>query len=137
MYLVLNNRRFTSPFNSVFGDFFDRSLSYSNSLKTDIVDKGEAFVIKIDLPGATKDALSVKFKDSLLTVKLDVSSNNYPDQASTILEERYSGDYSRSFKVPTTVNIERISSTLINGVLEITLPKKEPVIPKEIDIKVG
>jgi HSP20 family protein len=95
------------------------------------------YTIELALPGFSKEEINISFEDELLTVtaghqpKEDVKGPKY-----TWNEFGYKSKYERSFQLPETVDADNISATFENGILHVTLPKKEvqPAAVKQIVI---
>ena len=116
-----------------FGDI-DRKLYGKHAahvMKTDVHDKGDRFEIIIDLPGFKKDQIELKLDSGYMTVcaakGLDQDHND--DTGRVIRQERYAGAMQRSFYVGEYVTETDIRAKFEDGVLHITVPKKEA--PKE------
>lgn len=113
-----------------FGDI-DRKLYGKNAskvMKTDVHEQEGAYELNIDLPGFKKDELDISLENGYLTVSASKGLNK--DEKDTkgrlIRQERYSGSMQRSFYVGEEVEVEDIKAKFENGVLELTIPKKEP-----------
>lgn len=97
----------------------------------------KSYTIELALPGFSKEEVSIKFEEEVLTVtagrqpKEDVKGTKY-----TWNEFGFKSKYDRSFQLPETVDADNISATFENGILLIALPKKEaqPSAVKEIAI---
>ena len=98
-----------------------------NMMKTDIRETDDTYEMDIDLPGFKKEELSVQLENGYLTISaskgLDKDKKN--KKGSYIRRERYAGAMSRSFYVGDTVTQEDIKAKYENGILKITVPKKE------------
>jgi HSP20 family protein len=129
--------------NQLFEDTFARSRGRDEGLGTgmwtpavDIYETSDAVVVKAEVPGLAKDQVGIEVRDGLLTLKgerkveKDVKEENYHR-----LERAY-GTFQRTFSLPATVEQEKISATLKNGVLELTLPKREQAKKKQITVAV-
>ena len=107
--------------------FFDNN---SNDLtpSVDINESNDAFMISADLPGIEKSNIEVKVEEN----NLILIANRYIDKSDTNekfhYNERRSGTFSRSFKLPKSVKEEKITAKLDNGVLSIVIPKAEDAI---------
>ena len=101
----------------------------------DIYETKDNLVIKAEIPGIEKKDVSIEVKDNTLKLKgerkyeKDVKEENYHR-----MECSY-GSFQRTFSLPATVDQEKISASFKNGMLEVTLPKKEEKKPKQIEIK--
>jgi len=100
----------------------------------DIYDTNDALVLKAELPGFSKEDVSVELKDNTLILKgerkreAEVKEENYHR-----LERAY-GAFQRSFSLPATVDQEKVKANYKDGVLELRLPKVEVAKPKRITI---
>jgi HSP20 family protein len=92
------------------------------------------FILKVELPGFSKDDVQVELKDNVLTLKgerkfdADVKQEHYHR-----VERRY-GAFRRSFKLPVLVAAEKAQASFKDGVLELKLPKVEEAKPQQIQI---
>jgi HSP20 family protein len=84
------------------------------------------YMLELALPGFSKEEITIKFEDEVLTItagrqpKEDEKGPKY-----TWNEFGYKSKYERSFQLPETVNADEISAAFENGILLVTLPKKE------------
>lgn len=120
-----NNVGFYDPFKEI--EDFERSFFSPRAyegFKTDIRDDGDKFVLEAELPGYEKDDISIDLKDSTLTITAAHSDEKNDKNGSYIRRERSYGSYSRSFDV-TNIDENAIGASFKNGILELTLPKKQ------------
>lgn len=99
----------------------------------DIYDTDDGLVLLADLPGVTADTLDLQVQDNKLTLFGRVSTTLPPD-AKLIHQEYPVGDFLRSFILSDEVAHERITAKLINGVLEVVLPKAPRTQPRRIQV---
>ena len=117
-----------------FRDFEEMSRSFwddSNvsAFRTDITEKDGKYILEADLPGFKKEDISVDIDKDCLTITAEhKSEENEEDVNSYIRRERYYGSYSRCFNVK-GIDTEAITAAYNDGVLTLTMPKKEPEIP--------
>ena len=117
-----------------FRDFEEMSRSFwddSNvsAFRTDITEKDGRYILEADLPGFKKEDISVDIDKDCLTISAEhKSEENEEDANSYIRRERYYGSYSRCFNVK-GIDTEAITAAYNDGVLTLTMPKKEPEIP--------
>ena len=123
-----------------FDSFFGNALSGLNAFsggRTDIIDKGKNYVLQSEMPGFDKGDISIDIQDDILTIKAEHKSQNEEknSEGEFIRRERTYGSYVRSFNVA-NVETDKITASYNNGILELTMPKKEPEAPKgrRIDI---
>ena len=99
-----------------------------NMMKTDVRETDDSYEVDIDLPGFKKDEVKIQLADGYLTIEAakgldkdekDKKSGKY------IRRERYAGSMSRSFYVGEDVKQEEIHAKYDNGILKLSVPKKE------------
>lgn len=97
--------------------------------KTDILDEGNRFVLKADLPGFKKEDIHLDIEGDRLTISAEHSEENKTEDQKNnfIRRERRYGSMSRSFDV-SGIDTSGIQAKYENGVLELTLPKKEATV---------
>ena len=91
----------------------------------DIRETDEAFVLQGDIPGLTQKDLEVRVEDGVLSVSGERPEP--PAEARFSKRERPYGKFRRSFRLGDTVDDENVKASYEGGVLELTLPKREPV----------
>lgn len=92
----------------------------------DVEDKEYEYVIKVDLPGFSRDNIHLDFDQGVLTVQASrkQESHEKDEDGSFLRKERSSGSYVRRFML-NRVDDEKINATFKDGVLAVTLPKRE------------
>jgi len=129
--------------NSLFDDFFNRSIADfvgSDALVTqpavNILETNAAFKLEVAAPGFEKQDFSLNVENDYLTVRAQ-RERQKDDAAERVTRREFRFDaFERSFKLPATVNQEVISAVYENGVLIVTIPKKEEAksVVKTIEI---
>lgn len=99
---------------------------------TDVYELPENFNLEIQVPGIEKENLQLKIENNILTVKGE--RVNSTENATTLMRETCSTNYFRKFTLSNSVDADKISAELNNGVLTLTLPKREETKPKTINI---
>lgn len=102
----------------------------------DIKDSDTAVIIKAELPGMKKEDISVTYENSILTVRGERKSEEREEKSNYLRLERRQGFFTRSFSLDMQINQEGIKAAYKDGVLEISLPKKEPQRAKEVTIDI-
>ena len=103
----------------------------------DVYDNKDSFIIKADLPGMTQKDINVSLQDGILTItgqkkhETEVKEDNYYR-----LERAY-GTFQRQLSLPTNVDATNIKATYKDGVLQLSLPKKEESKPKQISVDIN
>lgn len=115
-------------------NFFGNSSAVS-TFRTDIRDEGDKFIMEAELPGFQKEDIKLDLKDGILTVSAQHNETNEEKKDNYIRRERRYGSFSRSFDV-SGIQEDHISASYNNGVLELTLPKAQPVVPAARQIEI-
>ena len=101
----------------------------------DMYETDDAFILKAELPGVSKDEVHVEIHQNTLILRGERK------HAAEVTEDRYHrverpyGRFERSFVLPTLVDQEHVQATYHDGVLELRLPKSEAAKPKRIAIQ--
>jgi len=103
----------------------------------DICEDTEAFNLYAELPGLAKKDVKLSFKEGVLTICGERDSDAEECKKDYCRKERSYGSFCRSFTLPALVDPDNIQATMQDGLLAITIPKKEEAKPKEIDINVS
>ncbi|MGN1017665.1 MAG: Hsp20/alpha crystallin family protein, partial [Oscillospiraceae bacterium] len=117
-----------------FRDFEEMSRSFwdnnnVSAFRTDITEKDGKYILEADLPGFKKEDISVDIDKDCLTITAEHKSEEKEENAdSYIRRERFYGSYTRSFNVK-GIDTEAITAAYNDGVLTLTMPKKEPEVP--------
>lgn len=115
--------------------FFGRPQSEWLPCKTDIVDKGDRYVLRADLPGFEKEDIHLDIEGDRLTLSAEHKEENKQEKENFIRQERRYGSMSRSFDI-SGIDADRIQASYKNGVLELNLPKKVEVQPQPRKIEI-
>ena len=107
------------------GDDFFRPSRESTIMKTDIKEKKDKYIIEMDLPGYEKENINLSLKDGYLEVSAKVQKEESGESERYVQKERFYGECSRSFYVGDVVEETDINAEFKNGILKITVPKKE------------
>ncbi len=103
----------------------------------DVYETDGSYVLKADLPGINKEDIKIDVNDNTLTFKGEKKFEEKTEKDSYVRVERSYGSFTRSFTLSDNVDAENIKASYKDGVLEITLSKKEEAKPKEINIEVN
>lgn len=128
---------------NIFEDMFDREYQYNHKRNcgckplTNVTENEEAFNLELSVPGYEKKDISINLENNILTISSEQEENEDNEQRNYTMREFAQGSFSRSFTLPKSVNSEMIKAEYKNGILILTLPKKEEVkmkLQKEIKI---
>jgi HSP20 family protein len=127
--------------NRLFNESFDRS-SQDGSLTTwapavDIFETEHELVVKADLPDVKPEDLDIRVENNILTIRGERKFEKKITEDKYLRVERSYGSFSRSFSLANTVNTEAIKADYKDGVLTLSIPKREEAKPKQIKVQVG
>jgi HSP20 family protein len=127
--------------NRLFGDAFERQGEESSLTSwapaVDIFETEHELVVKADLPEIDPKELDIRVENNILTIRGERKFESKVSQDKYLRVERAYGSFSRSFSLANTVNSEAIKADYQNGVLTLTVPKREEAKPKQIKVNVG
>ncbi|MDR9436402.1 MAG: Hsp20/alpha crystallin family protein [Thiohalophilus sp.] len=101
----------------------------------DIKETQDAFILHADVPGVDPKDVDVHMENGILTIKGERESEKKDEREGYKRVERQYGSFYRRFSLPDTADAEKISARSKNGVVEITIPKKEAVQPRKISVE--
>jgi HSP20 family protein len=128
--------------NRMFDGFFRGDLTEKASNLTswipavDITEHEDGYVVKVDLPGVSKDDVRITFESNVLTIRGEKKQEKETNKENVHRIERAFGTFRRAFTLPTSVKYDRIDAVYKDGILAITLPKAEEARPRRIEVKV-
>lgn len=134
----MNMIRFNQPVLSLMDQFFANNLRESGRMSNpaNIYDYDNSFVIEMSAPGYIKEDIKVNLEQQTLTITAEVKSREDVKDEKFLRKEFNVQNLDRSFILPKSVDVEKISADYQNGILKITLPRlEESVIKKEISIQ--
>ncbi len=129
---------FLSSFDKFFENFFDDEEEMDANLRmmaVDLVENKDNYQIMADLPGFNKKDIDISINDNNLVIEANREEEKEEKKKSYYRCERYSGSYKRTINLTEKCDDKNVEAKYENGVLEITIPKKEPEPAKMIDIK--
>src|ERR1700730_8853511 len=143
--------RFEQPFrgasslqeqiNRVFHDVVGHAGEESNltpwAPSVDIYETENELVVKADLPDVNPQNLDIRVENNVLTIRGERKFESKVNEDNYLRIERAYGSFSRSFSLAHSVKTEAIRADYQNGVLTLSLPKREEAKPKQIKVNVG
>jgi HSP20 family protein len=102
----------------------------------DIYENGDAIKLFADLPGVSDSTLSVEVDDKTLTINGDIALT-MPGDIESLYADVRSTRYQRAFTLSSELDTGKINASLSNGLLTVTIPKREEVRPRKIEITSG
>jgi HSP20 family protein len=128
-------------FNRLFNDVFDRKGEESSltawAPAVDIYETEHELVVKADLPEVDPKDLDIRVENNILTIRGERKFEKKVNEDNYLRVERAYGSFARSFTLANTVNSDAIKADYQNGVLTLTIPKREEAKPKQIKVNVN
>jgi HSP20 family protein len=126
--------------NRVFGDVVGRTGEESNltpwAPEVDIYETENELVVKADLPDVNPQDLDIRVENNILTIRGERKFDEKANEDNYLRIERSYGSFSRSFSLANSVKSEGIKADYQNGVLTLSIPKREEAKPKQIKVNV-
>jgi len=140
----------SDPFRELFelqrgiNELFDESVGSPRETSTvrawappvDVYEDENSFLIKVELPEINREDVKVSLNENVLSISGERRVENEEKRQNYHRVERTYGQFFRSFTLPQNVNVDAINAQVKDGVLRLTLPKKEEAKPKQIEVKV-
>jgi HSP20 family protein len=125
----------------LFDDAFNRFFSEPAEARpwspsVDILENENELVLTADLPGVSMNDIDVRIEDGTLTLSGERKFEKASEKAGYHRIERSYGSFKRYFALPDSVDAEKVAAAYDNGVLKVTLPKKELAKPRSIKVAV-
>jgi len=109
-------------FENELGDFFGKRIT---DPAANIVEQADSFMLEIAAPGLKKDDFKIHLENSILTISAEIEDEKKEEGRNYTRKEFYYGSFSRSFTLPKTIELETIKADYKDGVLKVTMPKRE------------
>jgi len=126
--------------NRLLNEAFDRSSEEGGltpwAPAVDIYENEHELVVKADLPDIKPEELDIRVENNILTIRGERKFEKKVEEQNYLRVERTYGSFSRSFSLANTVNSEAIKAEYKDGVLTLTVPKREEAKPKQIKVNV-
>ncbi len=135
--------RFTNQFPSLFDRFFEndmfdwtnRHFSSTNTTlpSVNIIENIEGFEVEVAAPGLEKDDFRIELDNNVLSISSEKKVENETNEGERFTKKEFSyQSFCRSFTLPLSVESEKITAKYENGILNLSIPKKEEAKPKPI-----
>lgn len=103
----------------------------------DLSETNDKIMVKVEIPGIDPKEIDISIQENTLFMKGEKKEEKEEKGKNYYRVERQYGSFSRSIVLPAIVDTDKVTAECKNGVLEITLQKKEEVKPKQISVKVS
>jgi HSP20 family protein len=124
----------------LFEGFLGRPFSLTASRvapPVDVEETKDAYVLRVDLPGFSREDVKVRFTGDTLTLSGERKREGEKKDGTVHHTERVYGSFERSFTLPEPVKAGEVKATYKDGVLEIRVPKADEAKVREIEVQVG
>ena len=120
-------------------DYHENHVSRCSSPATNIFESENDFRIEMLLPGLNREDVQMVYQNNLLTIKVEKEHNENDEQSYKYAHREFgSFNFEKQYKLPKSVDTEKINAKFENGILLVTLPKKEEALEKApVEIKVS
>jgi len=104
-------------------------------IKVDVKEDGNAYTVHAEIPGVGKEDIHVAVDGAVVTISAEIKQQDQQTKDEKVLRsERYYGSVSRSFQLPQDVDSAACKAKYENGVLQLTLPKRQQAASKRLAI---
>jgi HSP20 family protein len=103
--------------------------------QVDIMEKENDLVMAADLPGVSAQDVEIHYEDGLLTIQGKVEPRQQESKTNYLLREYGVGDFYRSFRIGSGIEVDKILAEIKHGVLMVHLPKAEALRPRKITVQ--
>lgn len=130
---------FPRLFDEPFGSLMQGIGAFAQEWKplVDVMENKEAITIKVELPGMKQEDINLSIENDVLTIKGERKQEKETTEGSFTRTERAYGSFQRTLVLPSTVEADKVKANYRDGVLEVSLPKKEEAKPKAIKVQAG
>ena len=143
----VSNRPWRSPFDNLFDAFFSDDSrmpaltgnggTFTFTPRIDVKEDDVSYEISAELPGLEEKDIEISVADGSLVLRGEKTSDTEEKEGKYFRQERIYGRFERAFHLPDGVEAEKIEAKFKNGVLAITLPKKEEAkkVVRQVEVK--
>jgi HSP20 family protein len=110
---------------------FDRRVSPA----IDVVEHADRFTVECDLPGIDQKDIDISIASGVLTIRGEKKTEKKSEKTKVYKKETWEGSFQRTVSMPSGVDGDKVEATFTDGVLKITLPKREEAKTKRIELK--
>lgn len=123
----------------LFADFFERPSGDFGRFTppADLYETDEAYNVEMELPGFSRDDVSVTIEQGMLTIAGRRAREESDEDENYHLRERSVGRFSRSFSLPASIEADEVEARFDEGLLKVTLPKAEEARTRKIEVDVS
>jgi HSP20 family protein len=134
--------QFRRDIDQVFGHSPEQSVAGDSAIATsawvptvDIQETPQQFVLEADIPGVDPKDIDIAMENGVLTLKGERHSDRQKEEKNYKHVERVHGTFYRRFSLPDTADPEKVTASGKNGVLQITIPKRQVALSRKITVE--
>jgi HSP20 family protein len=105
------------------------------SPNVDVAENDDHFAFHAELPGMNREEIKVTMHEGVLTLEGERKQDSDSQENGFYRKESAFGKFSRSFRLSAEVDADKVSASYKNGILSLTVPKKEAATPKQVEVK--
>ncbi len=127
-------------FNNLFRNDYHENYVRNCQAKpaTNIFETEKEFRIEVQLPGFAKEDVKLNYQNNLLSIKVEKEEKDNEENFKYVHREFGSYNFEKQYRLPKTIDVEKIGARFENGILVLQLPKKEEALEKApVEIKIS
>jgi len=101
----------------------------------DVFERGAEVGLRVELPGLEKDDIQIQIEHGVLTIRGEKKAQVGDDATFSRVESSY-GAFCRSFAIPDSLDPDKVAAAFRNGVLTLTIGRREEALPKKVDVRI-
>lgn len=112
------------------GGLFDRAISPP----IDVMETQDDYVLTADLPGIERKDIELSIASNVLTLKGEKKEANKESKRRYFRQESWTGQFQRTLSLPNSIDPDKVRAEFRDGVLQVTIGKKEDIRPRQITV---
>jgi len=127
---------FEDSFRSLMRPWRSEAMEAAPKIKLDLIERDDSYAVKAEIPGVRKEDIDIRVDGNLVTISAEMKKEKEEKKEGRVLRrERQEGYASRSFTLACPVDDGKAEAKFVDGVLELTLPKKAPTSTKRLTVR--
>ena len=127
---------FEDSFRSLMRPWRSEAMEAAPKIRLDLIERDDSYAVKAEIPGVRKEDIDIRVDGNLVTISAEMKKEKEEKKEGCVLRrERQEGYASRSFTLACPVDDGKAEAKFVDGVLELTLPKKAPTSTKRLTVR--
>jgi len=127
---------FEDSFRSLMRPWRSEAMEAAPKIRLDLIERDDSYAVKAEIPGVRKEDIDIRVDGNLVTISAEMKKEKEEKKEGRVLRrERQEGYASRSFTLACPVDDGKAEAKFVDGVLELTLPKKAPTSTKRLTVR--